>query len=99
MRLGFLLLVLLPLAGCVDPSGDTWQARGTFTEEPRPDWEAWAALVADYTDQPAAIMESYPEQFLVTGMTKPDCEAFVAEARALAYVRSVRDCERGPATR
>ncbi len=93
MRVVSLLVALsaVTVSGCIKEAAD-WQASGAFTAEPRPDWDEWEALVAKYSDEPAVIMESFPEQFRVVGMFQGECNAFVREARDLPYVERVGPC-------
>lgn len=90
----FAAMLAVALAGCTDGPDESrdWRVSGHFTAEPRPDWDEWNALVATYTDAPAMIMESFPEQFAVEGLTEAGCAAFRAEVLALPYVASAGDC-------
>lgn len=90
-----LAAAFLPLAGCVaDADEGMVRLHGTFTADPRPDWDAFEDLVAQYTDESAAILESFPEQFLIDLDSMQDCEALRAKLDQKPWVASVGDCER-----
>lgn len=91
LRPSAIALVVL-LSGCAAPDpSPTFSLSGSFTaDRTQGDLDEFAAIVDPYSDD-VAIMESFPEQFSIRGITG-GCEQLRATLEAKDYVASVGAC-------
>lgn len=91
MRVASVTFALLVLSGCAGEADYT--LAGAFTVD-RSD-----ADIADFQTHverhggTSVLMESFPEQFRVSGLDASSCAALRAELSALAYIGSVTECQ------
>ena len=96
MRRVLALVTLLPLAGCLDSvapggAGAAYYLGGTFTEDASDaDLADFRARMAPYGD--VRVMESFPMQFAVDGLTLDTCREARVVAEGRPYVADVRAC-------
>lgn len=84
------LLVVLPLAGCVEDP--TYAVSGSFTEDRTDsDIEELQAL-ADQHDGSVQIRETAPEQFTIGDLSEEDCETVRAILVEKEYLEDVGAC-------
>lgn len=91
---GALLVPLLLLAGCLDaPSGGPHRLGGSFTAEATQAQVDEARALAEAEGGDMAVMESFPLQFGVTGLSGEACGRLRAALDAKPYVASVGACQ------
>ena len=90
-----LLLVLLVVAasGCMSgPEGAAYQLSGAFTaQRTQADIEEFHEIVAPFSSD-VRIMESFPEQFVVAGMSKTGCDDARSQLVGKPYIGSLSQC-------
>jgi hypothetical protein len=99
MRLLAAVLLLAAFAGCTEQdldetAGDEpeWTLRGSFkADRENADLEDLQARV-EARGGTAAILESFPEQFVASGLSADACDALRAELETLDYLADVGSC-------
>lgn len=92
MRLPLAVAAVLLAAGCASP-GDSpsFQLSGSFTvDRTQADLDEFQALAEPYSDD-VAILESFPEQFVIRGIVG-GCEQLRATLASKDYIATLGSC-------
>lgn len=81
-------ILALALAGCLGVEGDEWDLHGSFTaERTQADLDAWCEIAKAYENE-CALMESFPEQFLMRFASAATCREARDRIVAIPHTRA-----------
>ncbi len=87
-----LLVLIGMLAGCTEAATE-YQIRGAFTTDRSDDDIAALSAKAKGLGGEVAIMESFPEQFLISGLPLAACKEMAAWLDAQDFIASATPCQ------
>ncbi len=96
MRVVLALLLVLMFAGCVEEDRVTYRISGAFTEDRANEDLTTLGEAARAVGAEIAILESFPEQFVITDLTVGACQHLTPRLDTWDFIATHTGCQEAP---